>query len=34
VSDSDDFIERASEMIKDMGLMLCNHLVGIDPTRW
>jgi beta-mannosidase len=25
VSDSDDFIERASEMIKDMGLMLCNH---------
>jgi beta-mannosidase len=25
VSDSDDFIERASEMIKDMGLMLSNH---------
>jgi len=25
VSDSDDFIERASEMIRDMGLMLCNH---------
>jgi beta-mannosidase len=25
VSDSDDLIERASEMIKDMGLMLCNH---------
>jgi beta-mannosidase len=25
VSDTDDFIERASEMIKDMGLMLCNH---------
>jgi beta-mannosidase len=25
VSDSDDFIERAGEMIKDMGLMLCNH---------
>lgn len=25
VSDSDDFIERASEMIKDMGLMLYNH---------
>jgi beta-mannosidase len=25
VSDADDLIERASEMIKDMGLMLCNH---------
>jgi beta-mannosidase len=25
VSDSDDLIERASEMILDMGLMLCNH---------
>jgi beta-mannosidase len=25
VSDSDDLIERASEMIRDMGLMLCNH---------
>lgn len=25
VSDSDDFIERASEMIRDMGYMLCNH---------
>ncbi len=25
VSDGDDLIERASEMIKDMGLMLCNH---------
>ena len=25
VSDSDDFIERASEMIKDMGEMLYNH---------
>jgi len=25
VSDSDDFIERASEMIRDMGQMLCNH---------
>jgi len=25
VSDSDDFIERASEMIVDMGLMLTNH---------
>lgn len=25
VSDSDDFIERAGEMIRDMGLMLCNH---------
>ncbi len=25
VSDDDDFIERASEMIRDMGLMLCNH---------
>ncbi len=25
VSDSDDFIERASEMILDMGMMLCNH---------
>jgi beta-mannosidase len=25
VADSDDFIERASEMIKDMGLMLTNH---------
>jgi beta-mannosidase len=25
VSDSDDLIERASEMIKDMGLMLSNH---------
>ena len=25
VSDSDDLIERASEMIKDMGMMLCNH---------
>jgi beta-mannosidase len=25
VSDSDDLIERAGEMIKDMGLMLCNH---------
>jgi beta-mannosidase len=25
VSDTDDFIERASDMIRDMGLMLCNH---------
>ncbi len=25
VSDDDGFIERASEMIRDMGLMLCNH---------
>jgi beta-mannosidase len=25
VSDGDDFIERAAEMIRDMGLMLCNH---------
>jgi beta-mannosidase len=25
VTDSDEFIERASEMIKDMGLMLTNH---------
>ncbi len=25
VSDSDDLIERASEMIVDMGMMLCNH---------
>ncbi len=25
VSDDDDLIERASEMIRDMGLMLCNH---------
>ena len=25
VSDSDDLIERASEMIMDMGMMLCNH---------
>jgi len=25
VSDSDDLIERASDMIRDMGLMLCNH---------
>ena len=25
VGDSDDVIERASEMIEDMGLMLCNH---------
>jgi beta-mannosidase len=25
VSDSDDLIERASEQIRDMGLMLCNH---------
>jgi len=25
VSDGDDLIERAGEMIRDMGLMLCNH---------
>jgi beta-mannosidase len=25
VSDDDDLIERASDMIRDMGLMLCNH---------
>ena len=25
VSDSDDLIERASDMIRDMGMMLCNH---------
>jgi beta-mannosidase len=25
VSDADDLIERASDMIRDMGLMLCNH---------
>jgi beta-mannosidase len=25
VSDSDSLIERASDMIRDMGLMLCNH---------
>jgi len=25
VSDSDDLIERASDQIRDMGLMLCNH---------
>jgi beta-mannosidase len=25
VSDADDLIERAAEMIRDMGLMLCNH---------
>ncbi|HEY2965633.1 MAG TPA: glycoside hydrolase family 2 TIM barrel-domain containing protein [Actinomycetota bacterium] len=25
VGDTDDLIERATEMIKDMGLMLCNH---------
>ena len=25
VSDADDLIERASDMIRDLGLMLCNH---------
>ena len=25
VSDSDSLIERASDQIRDMGLMLCNH---------
>ena len=25
VSDADDLIERASDMIRDMGVMLCNH---------
>jgi beta-mannosidase len=25
VSDADDLIERASDMIRDMGMMLCNH---------